>query len=336
MAGMDSVWGSTHLERSTVWTDQIKEVLLDALEAQQWVNWMPWDEGGNTTKRIASVGQLSVSDVSEGVEIPSTRPDTGQFTFSITDYLGNRVKYTDEFMQDDHLAPQVVNSTPERMLRALQEAVETKILSIVNGSTYGGQTQGGANTINGVPHRFAGGNSGYLELADIFAAKMILKKANVPLQNLIGIVPPEVAFQIETDATASGAGFGLMRNSASEPVWGDMVETGLTSGMRFVRNIGGFDIYESNYLPDSTADGTFAQRDGSTTYNVASGKVCQFFSAANPDVTPFLGAWHQMPNIESWREPAERAEYYQQTARFGLKLWRPESIVTVCALTNVL
>jgi hypothetical protein len=328
---MDSIWGATHLERSTVWADQIKEVLLDAMDAQQWITWMPWDEGGNTTKNISSVGQLSTVDVTEGVEIPASRPDTGQFTFSITDYIGNAVKYTDEFMKDNYLAPQIVNTTPDRMLRAIQETLETKVLSVVNSSTYGGQTANAANTINGVPHRFAGGNAGEIEIDDFFAAKMILKKANVPLTNLIAIVPPEVAFLAETDAN-----WKLVNGSSSEARWGDMVETGLTSGMRFVRNIAGFDIYESNYLPTSSGDTSLNERDGTGSRNVSAGKTCQFFSAATPDVNPFLGAWHVMPTIESWRESKERTEYYQQVARFGLKLWRPESIVSVCSTVSVL
>jgi len=244
----------------------------------------------------------------------------------INEYTGNKVSYTDKFMEDSYLSGQIVNMTPTKMIRAIDEDLETKILNLANV----GQTINSPNTINGLPHRFSGGNAGQLEVNDFFAAKLILKKANVPLQSLIAIVPPEVAYIIETQLTTSTA-------VSYNPMWEGIIETGMTTGMRFIRNIGGFDVYESNYLPSGGASETaFAEADGSTTNDVSGGKVCQFFSAASPDVTPFMGAWLRPPKIESWRDGDKQADYYQMTTRYGLKMWRPESLISVVTTTSVL
>lgn len=40
MPGMNSIWGADHLERSEIWSAQLKEALQDDLQAQQWVNWI--------------------------------------------------------------------------------------------------------------------------------------------------------------------------------------------------------------------------------------------------------------------------------------------------------
>ena len=77
-------------------------------------------------------------------------------------------------------------------------------------------------------------------------------------------------------------------NMSNNPRWEGLIETGIGSGMRFIKNIFGFDFYVSNYLP--TANETI-------TITTASGKANIFFSAAGGDLSPFMGAIRQMPNV---------------------------------------
>lgn len=321
MSSMNTIWGADHLERSQVWSTMIKKALEDDLDAQKWVNWLSEFPDG-AQFNISSVGDFVVDEMEEGVPLVARRPDTGQFQFTINNSIGNKACYTDEFMEDDFLAPQVVNATPTKMKRALDEYVESKILALQSE-----QTAANANEINNHAHRYAGGDAGRIELSDFAYAKLSLKKANVPQSNLIAVVDPSVGYQLETLAN--------LVNVSNNPQWEGIIGTGMTSGMRFIKNVYGFDVYESNYLDESLE--TINEKDGSTSQNFSAigAKANIFFSAAEREILPFMGAWRRMPSIESWRDHDKRSEYHQLTARFGLKLYRPENIVTVLTNPNV-
>src|SRR5690554_546605 len=101
MAGIDSTWGSTHLQRSEIFSAQMKEMLRDELVAQQYVRWLtdiPSDSI-RTELKINSIGSLQVNDWQESVQLPSQRMDTGQFTFNINQFKGNKVEFTDHFFE---------------------------------------------------------------------------------------------------------------------------------------------------------------------------------------------------------------------------------------------
>ena len=58
-----------------------------------------------------------------------------------------------------------------------------------------------------------------------------------------------------------------------------------------------------------------------------------FFSAA-PDVLPFIGAWRQMPKVDSEYNKDRQREEFIVTARYGAKLYRPENLVCVLSDTD--
>lgn len=317
MAVMDSVWGSTHLERAEVWSMMLKEALEEDLMAQKYVNWMTGFPDGDTFK-ISSMGELPIDDMTESVPLPDRRPDTGQFTFQITEFEGVKVPYTDKFMEDDFLAPQVLAKTPDRMRRALDESVETKVLRL-----HSGQTAGNSNVINGQAHRYVGGGaSNIIEAADFARAKLSLQKANVPLSGLVAVVDATTAYTLETLTN--------LVNVSNNPMWEGIVAQGITdnTGMRFVKNVYGFDVYTSNFV-DTIESETL------DTVNSAGFAANMFFSTADTEVLPFVGAWRRSPRIMSWRDEDKETEYYQLSARYGLKLYRPENLVTVLSNTNV-
>ena len=100
------------------------------------------------------------------------------------------------------------------------------------------------------------------------------------------------------------------------------------TGLAFMKNIYGFDVYVSNYLPS----------DGAETINsvaAPSNPVSNIFMSVGGDVTPFMGAWRQMPRVEYERNKDLRRDEYVMNARFGLKLYRPESLVTVISKSTV-
>ena len=110
-------------------------------------------------------------------------------------------------------------------------------------------------------------------------------------------------------------------NVSNNPRFEGIIETGIASGMRFVKNVFGFDLFTSNYL--ATANETI---DSKTT---ASGKANLFFSAADPRNLPFIGAWRQMPEVDASFNKDFQREEYVTTARYGLKVYRPENLVVI-------
>lgn len=316
----------THLTRANLYSQQLKDVLMDELDAQKWIEWLSEFPDG-TTFNIPSIGEASTFDVTENKEIQYESLDTGNFTFTITEYLGSAHYITRKALQDSYYASKVLSAFVPKQSRAIMETLETDILRVpspTNSQGSGGQTLDGQNLINTALHRYGGsGGSAVLALADIAYAKYALKKAKVPLTGLVGIVDPSVAFQLETLTN--------IVNVSNNPQWEGIITTGLTTGMRFIKNIYGFDIYESNYC-DTPTDSTIVQYDGSTSAVPGTTKVQNLFFSAASGVQPFLGAWRQMPIVDSEFNKDMQREEYVTTCRYGLKMQRPENMV--CIITE--
>jgi hypothetical protein len=160
----------------------------------------------------------------------------------------------------------------------------------------------------------------HIGVADFARALHALKKANVPDQNLIAIVDPSVEYVLNTLTN--------LTNVSNNPRWEGIIESGLGSGMRFVRNVYGFDVYTSNRLALSGANQSGAAE---TIGGVAStgASVCNLFFSATQDILPWMGAWRQMPKVDGEFNKDFQREEYVTTARYGLKTYRRENLVTV-------
>lgn len=301
-----------HLIRSELWSRELKDVLTDELQGTTYVRWLSEFPDG-TTFTIPSIGQATVQDIVEDAPVTYEAMDMGEFNFTITEYTGSATYITRKAMQDAFYAQELISSFVPKQRRAIMEKVETDIMGLS-----GSQTASNLNTINGGDHRFvASGTNEVMAAADFAKAKYALKKANVPMNNLVAIVDPSVGYTLETLTN--------LVNVSNNPRWEGIVGTGITSGMRFIRNIYGFDVYESNYLAD--ANETI---DSVTT---TAGKANMFFSA-DSSVLPFIGAWRQMPIVDSEFNKDMQREEYITTARYGVALYRPENLVCVLSDTD--
>lgn len=302
----------THLTRSEVWSSQLKDVLEDDLMATGYVNWLSEFPDGDTFT-IPSIGQAQQYDYTENDGIQYNPLDTGEFQFTIDEYKASGIYITNKAKQDMYYMNQLVSQFVPKQERAIMEAVEAKILGLESG-----QTSNDLNTINGADHRFvASGTNEVFATADFAKARYALKKANVPDTNLVAIVDPSVEYTINTLTNIS--------NVSNNPMWEGIVADGIATGMRFAKNIYGFDVYVSNNLAD--ANETI---DSVTT---AAGKANLFFSAAS-DVLPFVGAWRQMPQVDSEYNKDYQRDEYVVTARYGAKLFRPENLVCILSDTD--
>ena len=301
-----------HLTRSEVWSSQLKDILEDDLMATQYVNWLSEFPDGDTFN-IPSIGQAQVEDYSENDDITYAPLDTGEFQFSITEYLASGIYITEKAKQDGFYMSQLISQFVPKQERAIMENVESTVLGLQSG-----QTSANVNAINGADHRFcATGTNEVFTVADFAKARYALKKANVPDTNLVAIVDPSVEYTLNTLTNLS--------NVSNNPMWEGIVSSGIATGMRFAKNVYGFDVYVSNNLADANE-----AIGGITT---AAGKANMFFSAAS-DVLPFIGAWRQMRKVDSEFNKNKQRDEYVVTARFGVKLYRPENLVCVLSDTD--
>lgn len=320
------------LIRSEVWSTEIKEVLQDTLEAQKYVRWMNEFPDGNVFT-IPSVGELEARNYVEDTAIQYDALDTGEFQFSITEYVSAGSYITKAQRQNSFYAAELEAKIVPSMSRAIMENLELHILKEGQPkavATPGYHTAGSTNPINGAAHRWVGSNTvnskQTLGVEDFARARHSLKKANVPDQNLIAIVDPSVEFVMNTLTNLS--------NVSYNPKWEGIVASGIAVGMTFVVNIYGFDVYTSNYLALSGAGQTGASETIETVASGA-GAVCNIFFSMSPDVLPFVGAWRQMPEVDGEYNKDFQREEYVMTARYGTKIYRPENFVTVLSNPTV-
>ena len=304
-----------HLVRSNVFSSQIKEVIEDELLGMQWVDMLSDFPDGDTFN-IPSLGQYIANDYSEGNAVQYQGPDTGNFTFVLSDYVESSTFITEKMKQDSMWMSRVLASIPAGQSRAIMERIEQDVLAIGPDT----QTASDTNTINGAYHRFVGGGtSEVIELADFAKAAYALKKANISSSNRIAIVDPSVEMTLNT---LTG-----ITNTVNNPKWEGLISTGHTlGGMRFLNNIYGFDVYVSDHLKTSVNETI----DSLTT---AAG-VANIFFSADQDILPFVGAMRQAPKVDSEFNKDLQREEYVTTARWGFGLIRPENLVTVLTDTD--
>lgn len=309
-----------HLIRASIYSAQLKDVMLADLMGTGYVNWMHDFPDGDTFN-IPSVGQMEVDNYVEDTAVKYRAMATGNFQFSITEYLSSGTYITEKDKQDSFWAPLIMSQFVPKEHRAIMERVEADIFKLSHS-----QTLSDLNLINGAPHRFcASGTSGAITIKDFAKADYSLTMANVPQTDRIAIIDPSVAYTLSTLTN--------LVNVQNNPMWEGVITQGLTSGLRFVRNVYGFDCYVSKFLADAGASA-----NGSETIDgvaLTSAKENIFFSATS-DVKPFIGAWRQMPKVDSKFNQDFQREEYVTTARYGVKLYRTENLVTALSSTNVI
>lgn len=306
---------TAHLIRSNIWSTKLKETFEADLFAMRYVDMISDFPDGNTLN-IPSIGDAELYDYEEGQAVRYTAFDTGNFTFSITDYKASATYISNKMKQDSFATARLEAAFVPKQARVIQEAMEASVLAIGPD----GQTASNQNLINGVAHRFVGsGTSGLITPQDFARAKYALAKANVPLTNLVAIVDPSVVYTLETMTN--------LVNVSNNPRWEGVVREGIATGMQFRMNIFDFDVYVSNWLKTGISETV-------NSVAVASGAANVFFTTVG-DAGPFVGAVRQPPKVDSdYNKDLQRDEYVT-TARWGFGFYRPEALVTVLTTTSV-
>jgi hypothetical protein len=303
--------------RTNVWSRQIKELLLDELNAMKFVRIIS-DFPDGYVVNIPSIGEAETADFTEGQAIKYNSMATGNFTFSFNNYKYSANAISEKFKRDSYYSADVIAAFVPRQHRALMEAVETNILAQANA----GQISGNTNVINTADHRWVGsGTSQAMTFQDFARARYALFKANVPLTNLVAVVDPSVAYTFETQTN-------IVNLLSPVREWMPMTTEGSITGFKFRYNIFGFDVYVSNYLPAISSETI-------SSVTVTTGVANYMFSAAPGDTMPFIGGFRQMPTVYSEFNKDLQQEEYLTIAEYGFKLYRPENMCTVLTATGV-
>lgn len=304
-----------HLIRSNLWSNDLKDVLEAELMGLGYVR-MITDFPDGDTINIPSLGQAEIHDYVEGQAVRYTGMDTGNFTFTIDQYKSSATYITNKMKQDSFYMSQVVPMFVPKQARAIAVAMESAVLALGPD----GQTASNPNTINGAPHRFvAQGASAVMDVKDFAKAKFALDKAFVPTTNRIAIVDPSVDYTLST--------LSNLVSMQNNPMWEGVITTGLRTGLRFTRNIFGFDVYVSDFLKTGISETV-------SSVSVTNGAANLFFSA-DSDVIPFVGSIRQAPKVDSEYNKDLQRDEYVTTCRYGFKLYRPENMVVCLSNTSV-
>lgn len=309
------------LTRSEIWSNEIKEILRDELMAQKYVRMLDFPDGDLHT--IPSIGQSQVDDYVEDTPVIYRPMDLGEFQFQITEYKSSGTYITKKAMQDAYYSAQLISRFVPEQSRAMMVSYETDILS----KPEEGVTANSNEAIDGFEHRWAGGaTGGFVQLEDFIRAKYVLDKQKVPVNGRVALVDPSVEVTLNKLTN--------LVNVSNNPRFEGIVNTGMATGNQFISNIYGFDVYTSNYLANATDSALNDESDTAVDFSSDNGKVNLFFSA-DSSVTPFVGSWRQQPEVDyGFNKDFQRHEYLT-TARWGVKLYRPENMVRVITKTNV-
>jgi hypothetical protein len=323
MAGMDYTKVNENLVRAELWSAELKDVLLEQLMGTRYVRMLSGFPDGNQFT-IPSVGELAMRETAELTPVIYDSIDTGEFNFTIDRYVESATYITDKAKQDSYYAQQLIGMFPTKMRRALDENLESSVFALANS-----QTVNNANSINGASHRFiaSGGSNTVLSLDDFAKAKFSLDKAQAG-GTRVAIIDPSQEYVFNQLVGAQAF--------TNNPQFGGIVNGGFVNdvtGMRFVKNIFGFDVYVSNFLATPTDTAINADARGSV--NTPTTPVTNIFMAVGGDLTPFVGAYRQMPRVEYERNKDLRRDEYVMNARFGLKLYRPECLVSVISKSTI-
>lgn len=305
------------LIRDELWEKILKEELFPYLLGMEHVRWVTGMFPDGDTLTIPTTGRMPVRDYTEGEELTVEDPTTNEIQLIIEEYRQAGFTVTDKMMQDSYIIGQAIARWQADIARILREDLDGKIFNAIhNSSDTNAHTAADGNAIDGVNHRIAAdGTSGALIPADLAYATYALRKANVP-PPYFGFFDPKAAYDL----------FGLADFSSSplrQDVYGnnEFIKTAMGNGA-YRGHLFGVDMFETNQLPTVDSE-TLPDRSGNST-TVTTGVVNQIFG-----YEALFGAMREDVEVRSFRDDWRKQQVYYACARYGIRVYRPESIIAI-------
>jgi hypothetical protein len=291
------------------------------------------DFASGTTLNIKSVGSATLQDLEEDTEPTFNAIDTSTVTLTITDWKGDAWFVSDKLREDGSQVEQLGAMRAMEATRAIAEARETDYFIAAEAGQRVATTATALGLINGRPHEWVAGGSGgtnrHMTLSDFIGMKLSFDKANSPQAGRVAIVDPIV------EATLNG--LTNIVNVSNNPMFEGMVTTGFASNHKFIRNIFGWDIYTSNFLPtEGTALTLNASAYGlANDDTVAGDKASIFMCVLDDSCKPMMTATRRQPKTVGWRDDPLEQDKFKVSTRYGYGTQRYDTlgVIWVDALT---
>lgn len=262
------------------------------------------------TLHIKTIGTVTLQEAEENVPLVYNPIESGEITFSITEYIGDAWYVTDDLREDGSQIEQLLAARGVEHTRAIQERFETDYLATA-ASVYAAASTG--LPVNGFPHFIVSAETNNVfSLDHLIDLRLAFDKANVPAAGRIFIVDPVVEATLNKLVSITNDVTQFAK---------DILERGLASGQRFISNWYNWDIMTSNRLYVGAAnDGTTSL--GSAVFNIG---MC----ILDDQTKPLMGAWRRQPSVEGGRNWNLRRDEFVDSARYGFGLQRIDTLACV-------
>lgn len=262
------------------------------------------------TLHIKTIGTVTLQETSENVPLVYNPIESGEITFTITEYIGDAWYVTDDLREDGNQIEALMAARATEHTRAIQERFETDYLATA-ASIY--DTASTGMPINGFNHFIVSAETNNVfALEHLVRMRLAFDKANVPAAGRVFIVDPvvEATLNLKVSITNDVTQFAK-----------DILERGLAAGQRFINNWYGWDIMTSNRLfVGSANDGTTSL--GTAVFNIG---MC----ILDDQCKPVMGAWRRKPSVEGERNKDNRRDEFVDSARYGFGLQRIDTLCCV-------
>lgn len=270
------------------------------------------DFGNGDTLHIKTVGTVTLQEAAEDTPLIYSPIETGEITFSITEYKGDAWYVTDDLRENGTDIDRLLAERASESTRAIQEVFETDFLKV--GALIYSATNGPFN-INGFAHKIVSAETNNIfALSHLIKMRLAFDKANVPAEGRIFICDPVV------EATLNGL---VTITHDVSPFGQAILQNGMARGNRFVMNLYGWDIMTSNRLYVHAA----SQSDGTT--SITGGVMNMFMCITDDQTKPIMGAWRRMPKAEGERNKDRARDEHVVRCRYGFGVQRMDTMGTL-------
>jgi len=258
------------------------------------------------TLHLKTIGSVTLQEAEEDVALVYNPIETGEITFTITEYKGDAWYITDDLREDGNQVEALSAARAVENTRAIQEVFETDFLAAAAAPYVAATTP---LNINGFAHFVVSAETNNIfSLDHLIEMRLAFDKANVPAEGRVFIVDPVVEATMNKNVSIANDVTQFAKN---------IMEKGLASGQRFINNWFGWDILTSNRLAND------AGNDGTTSIT---GVFNLFMCVLDDQTKPMMGAWRRLPKVEGERNKDLARDEWVARTRYGFGVQRVDTM----------
>ena len=326
MTGVINTTDNTNLIRQEVYSQALLKSLDDWTLGRALYNDRTSEFGDGDELLITTTGKRALQDYIENSPIDFSNMDTQRISLFIDKYYQDGFAVTEKFMQDSWQYQTFWEENMNQSLMAFERQLETDALAVCNN-----QTLSDPNTIANNAHRRVGTGSDSgtpsatdraLAIEDFARMSLAFDEALVPVENRVAIITPFQSFVLDKLVNVTEVSNGSTFNFDFD----GLVQTGFGDKLAVRRNIHGFNLVISHYLPTVGTE-TIDAGDSTGSLQITGGKACVFMSMASATDMPFMGAIRSQPRPEFFNDMTQtRRDLWSVTGRWGFAIQRPQSL----------